>query len=90
MKIESAALYITDNGAILCGSHLGASARTTGRDISGQRIELVTDAHAAEWRRMANSEIQCEQCGKEHARALAPDMSEVWTMGEWSQKMTSR
>jgi len=38
------ALYLTDNGALLCRDHLGATARYTGRDISGQRIHRLTDA----------------------------------------------
>ena len=38
------ALYVTDNGAIYCGEHLGASAKYTGRDISGQPIDEITPA----------------------------------------------
>ncbi len=40
-------LYSTDNGAIRCGRHLGASAAMTGRDISGLRIARLTDADIA-------------------------------------------
>lgn len=60
---DPAAHYFTDNGAVLCGDHLGASAKYTGRDISGQPIERVTpedvrDAKAMGW------EVQCEHCRK--------------------------
>lgn len=60
--VDTSALYHTDNGAVLCSSHLGASAKTTGRDISGQQIERVTDADRSEWRRLVGSEIRCETC----------------------------
>lgn len=69
--VQDDRLYLTDNGAVLCGAHCGTSAATTGRDISGQRIELVTDDHAVEWRRMAGSEIQCERCGKRQPISVA-------------------
>ena len=54
-------LYLSDNGCILCGAHLGFSARTTGRDISGLRVSLVTaqdrlDALACGYH------LQCETC----------------------------
>jgi hypothetical protein len=35
-------LYLTDNGALYCGAHLGMSAAYTGRDISGQKIKRLT------------------------------------------------
>ena len=35
-------LYSGDNGRLFCGRHAGVSARYTGRDISGQRVEEVT------------------------------------------------
>jgi hypothetical protein len=37
-------IYITDNGRLLCHEHLGVTARLTGRDLSGQPIEPVTEA----------------------------------------------
>ena len=38
------ALYMGDNGRLLCGRHSGASARYTGRDISGQPVLEITGA----------------------------------------------
>jgi len=54
------ALYFLDNGMILCGAHCGTSAKYSGRDISGQRIERVTPEHVRE----ATFQIACEMCGK--------------------------
>ena len=54
-------LYFTDNGAIYHGRCCGTSAQFTGRDISGQRVEAVSqadiDACAADGVALA-----CEAC----------------------------
>ena len=63
-------LYITDNGAIYCGTHLGASASYTGRDISGQPIERVSDEIARQWKLDVGVEIECETCGSLSRRAV--------------------
>lgn len=42
MRVNGTTVYLTDNGAALCGEHLGNSARMTGRDLSGQAIMEVT------------------------------------------------
>jgi hypothetical protein len=50
MRINTDTIYMTDNGAALCGAHLGVSAKTTGRDLSGQpspsRLNSRTSATA--------------------------------------------
>ena len=56
-------LYITDNGAVLCGKHCGASARWTGRDISGQEVQPLTEAEAKE------HGFRCEGCHPRGRRA---------------------
>ena len=56
------ALYFTDNGAMLCGAHLGSSARYTGCDISGQPIERVT-LDDAQYLASLNVPARCEHCG---------------------------
>lgn len=56
-------LYITDNGRTLCGDHVGASAKYTGHDISGQPIYPVTPADVAYNDAHGWPEIQCETCG---------------------------
>lgn len=59
-------LWFTDNGAIYCTDHLGASARITGRDISGQKIEQVTVADRLEAAK-AGWLIRCESCNSRRA-----------------------
>lgn len=56
-------LYFTDNGAVYCDDHLGASAKMTGRDISGQPIERITPEIAKEAINMGIA-LKCEHCGK--------------------------
>jgi hypothetical protein len=72
-KADPTALYFTDNGCILCGEHLGSSAKFTGRDISGQKIKKVTpdDARAAAkdgWT------LKCEGNCERTANADAPSL----------------
>ena len=84
-KADPAALYFTDNGCVLCGDDLGSSAKFTGRDISGQKIQRVSLADVREWRLMASDlpDICCEQCGKgfvgaeERAISLAASIDRV-------------
>ena len=64
MKIQLTSIYLTDNGRALCGAHLGISARMTGRDISGQRIELVTPELAREAQHAYGWGVTCETCGR--------------------------
>lgn len=58
-------LFLTDNGRCLCGQHLGASARFTGRDISGQRILALAPADMAAIRQEFGPDYlpSCEECG---------------------------
>lgn len=63
-KLLDDALYLTDNGRVVCGEDAGASARYTGRDISGQRVKRVTTKNDAYWMAELGSHISCEQCGK--------------------------
>lgn len=62
-QAQADAIYLTDNGAAYCGSHLGASARFTGRDISGQPIHKITIDDVREADAMGFT-IACETCGK--------------------------
>ena len=39
--LQDDTIYLCDNGAAYCGKHCGASARYTGRDISGQKVEAA-------------------------------------------------
>ena len=63
-KTHPDTLFLTDNGACYCGSHLGASARFTGCDISGQAILQVTPEIAKQSVDGFGMVLKCEQCGK--------------------------
>lgn len=72
MKINDATVYLTDNGAAYCGAHLGATARSTGRDISGQPIMPVTPDVLREAQTILPGYVpKCETCGKEPSRLYA-------------------
>jgi len=61
-------LYIGDNGRIHCGEHLGHTARTTGRDLSGETIIELTSTLCGEFVRGTGGKIpRCELCGREPA-----------------------
>jgi len=68
------ALYYTDNGRVLCGRHLGVSAATTGRDISGQSVAEVTADDSAQ-ARYDGWEVKCETCGAQYGAAAVPPRS---------------
>jgi hypothetical protein len=61
---KSVALFFCDNGRLLCSEHLGATAKATGRDISGQRIMKLNEAARAELVALGCS-ASCETCGAE-------------------------
>jgi hypothetical protein len=58
-------LYIGDNGELLCGAHLGASARMRGRGLSGQPLLEITSEVAALFVEENGALPACEACGKE-------------------------
>lgn len=55
-------IYLGDNGRALCGAHLGATGRFTGRDLSGQALFPITSAVLESNPEAA--EIACETCGR--------------------------
>ena len=60
--LDPAALYLGDNGRAFCGAHAGATAATTGRDLSGQQIHRVTEDDQALMVRDYGARIVCEVC----------------------------
>lgn len=52
-KLKDDALYFGDNGRCFCGAHAGMTARYTGRDLSGQRVERITPRVVAEYESFA-------------------------------------
>ena len=61
---NDATIYVGDNGAAYCGAHLGATARYTLRNLSGQPLMEVTPELAAE-SAADGFPMVCECCGKE-------------------------
>jgi hypothetical protein len=61
-----------DGGSIFCGAHAGATARYSGRDLSGQPVMEITPAMLPAWRREiaaiggdpAEHAPACEGCGR--------------------------
>ena len=62
-RADPDAAYFTDNVALLCGEHLGATAKASGLDISGQRIQKVTPIDAVVAKREHGMDLKCETCG---------------------------
>lgn len=60
IALKEGVLYIADNGRLICSCCAGASAKYTGRDISGQRVARMTKSHAYEWVTMFDQPPQCE------------------------------
>jgi hypothetical protein len=57
------ALFATDGGRLLCFDHLGHSAKTTGRDISGQPVaRLTTKGLASLTRLLASAGMAAPTC----------------------------
>ena len=60
--LKPSTIYIADNGELICSQCAGHSARTTGRDTSGQRLLAVVGDVAQAWKDMNQSNtIECEQ-----------------------------
>jgi len=65
MPTNPKSLYLADNGRCYCGEHLGATARSTGRDTSGQCVERL-DAREVLASGMPLDAFRCEapRCGR--------------------------
>lgn len=61
--LKPGVVYSSDNGRLICIHCAGASAKFTGRDISGQRVEAVPVAETVEWRATFGRDLACE-CGR--------------------------
>jgi len=59
-RAKNDALYLCDNGACYCGEHLGSTAKATGCDISGQKIERVTVDDALMAAKEFGVSLRCE------------------------------
>lgn len=61
--LEPGTIYCSDNGRLICIECAGMSAKFTGRDISGQMIEVVPYNETVEWFRQFGKPMACE-CGR--------------------------
>lgn len=62
LLLNDDALYVIPfDGRILCGRHAGASARFTGRDTSGQKVQRLTKTYLAGFVNEADVP-RCETC----------------------------
>lgn len=69
MKIHDDAIYLGDNGRAYCGAHLGMTARSTGRDLSGQPIYQITPEDVQHG---GADILACEDCGKKPSALHLP------------------
>lgn len=53
-------IYLGDNGRLLCLQCGGASASTTGIDLSGHPVEAMGDADNREWFAQIGEPLACE------------------------------
>lgn len=60
--LDDDALYLADNGRCVCGKHAGATARASGRDISGQRLHRISESDQVVITRMSGRRASCEVC----------------------------
>jgi hypothetical protein len=59
--LDGDAIYVGDAGHVFCGRHAGYTARSTGRDLSGQPVLEVTGAQLTAFG------LRCESCGSKGA-----------------------
>lgn len=55
------ALYLADNGRVICAKCAGASALYTGVDVSGQRVSRFGVADVREWLSYGIGDARCER-----------------------------
>jgi hypothetical protein len=73
------AVYIGDNGRLMCRSCAGATALASGRDISGQRVERINVDATIEIAAAVGHAIGCE-CGLVRLRQIVG--ADGWPMVE--------
>lgn len=67
------ALYSGDGGRLFCGRHAGASARYSGRDLSGQRVHRYSDRDRQDFELEIGRAPECETCACERRVAARDD-----------------
>jgi len=66
MKLKATSLYVGDNGRITCGRLCcaGMTAASSGCDLSGRRLELITPPMAEVIEGLCDRPVSCETCGQ--------------------------
>ncbi len=54
-------IYSADNGRLICLKCAGSSAKYTGRDISGQKVEAMNVKDAGDWMSVIGRPMACER-----------------------------
>ena len=67
--LKPGTIYIGDNGRLLCVECAGMSAKYTGHDLSGHRVEVMPYAETVAWFAEFGKPMACE-CG--HTIYLMP------------------
>ena len=74
--LKPGVVYVSDNGRAICLHCAGASAKYTGRDISGQAVMPFQGAALAEWLREFGSlscESGCTKIAEHELRGTLPN-----------------
>jgi hypothetical protein len=58
--LKPRAVYFGDNGRAICRECAGQSAKYTGRDLSGHRVERATVDDCREWEQVVGAPLACE------------------------------
>ena len=63
-KLDPDAIYLGENGRAFCGTHAGATAAYTGRDLDGRPVHRVTPRDVCDGQEIGVT-FRCETCGRE-------------------------
>lgn len=67
--LREGTVYFADNGRRICLHCAGQSAKFTGRDISGRRVEAATNSIARQWLDDMGKPLTCERRCTTHGAA---------------------
>ena len=72
-KLKPDAVYFGDNGRAICLGCAGQSARWTGYDLSGHRVERATIDDVFEWEQVVGEPLACESGCTTLTKIAGPD-----------------
>lgn len=59
--LKAGVIYVGDNGRLICLECAGMSAKYTGLDLSGQKVEALGTAEDTEWLKRFGKHLKCER-----------------------------